>query len=246
MSRNLELLTAIRKWFNAHPNLKDRLRPMLRNIGYAQPVHRELKKYLEHAVSYRAIQLGAHDGVTHDPCREYFIRPGWRAIVVEPNPTIFNLLTDNYREYSNVHPVNAAASYSATELMLWRFEEALLADRADARILSTLVSSRRENMAQFVGPNDEAMNHLEYFTVPTVTVEQLADRFGFDRVDGLFLDVEGHEQEILLNVDYDKLGVKLVLFENHLLPDRGAVVKAHLGQLGFGTIEIGVDSLAVR
>lgn len=246
LNRDSQLLRAARRWFSSHAKLKDRLRPILRRLGYAWPVHRELRKHLQDVRVYRAIQIGAHDGVTHDPCREYFTRSGWTAVVVEPNPSVFELLKENYRRYPNVHPVYAAVSYSTAEVTLWRFDDTFLARRADASTLSTLVSTSRDNVLRFLDPKDEAVNHLEPIQVKCVTVEQLAKAYKLPSVEGIFVDVEGAEEDILLHVDYNSLGVRLVLFENHLLADRGARINEHLKALGFRTIDAAADTVAVR
>ena len=224
----------------------DRVKPLLRRVGYATPLQRELSRHLGHLSAATAVQIGAHDGVTHDPFREYMIRPGWRALVVEPNPVVFRLLQRNYETYPWVTPVNAAVSYGDTELTLWKFDEGYLKTRSDAQELSTLVSFSRENMRQFLGANDSALEHVGPFTVPAVTVEGLLQQYKWPRVDALFVDVEGFENAILLRADLRCLDPRIVVFENHLLADRGHAIKQKLAELGFSSVDIEADTLAVR
>ena len=195
----------------------DALKPLVRRAGYSTPLQNELKKHLGKVHAFKAVQVGAHDGITHDPFREYLIRPGWKSVVVEPNPAVYQLLRRNYSAYRNVIPVNAAVSYATKELTLWTFEQQFLAGRPDGSVLSTLVSFSPENMRKFVAPDDPALNHLKSFTVQCFTLEELAERHGLPQVDGIFVDVEGYENQILLHTDYARLKPSLVVFENHLL-----------------------------
>jgi FkbM family methyltransferase len=242
----MAIVNSIRTWFRAHPQVGDRLKPIVRRCGYITPVQRELARHFRRWPAATAIQIGAHDGVTHDPFREYLIHPGWQSVVVEPNPSVFKLLRRNYEPYPSVHPVNAAVSYSAKQLTLWTFDEAYLKTRLDGLVLSTLVSFSRENMARFVSANDEALNHLHSFTIDCATVEELAEQRNLSRVDALFVDVEGYENDILPHVQYAKLGIRAVVFENHLLPDHGEIIKSLLTSQGFSCVDVEADTIATR
>jgi FkbM family methyltransferase len=224
----------------------DRVKPVLRRLGYATQLQRELRRHLDQLTSALAIQVGAHDGVTHDPFREYLIRPGWCALVVEPNPSTFQMLNRNYESYRGVTAINAAVSYTEAELTLWRFDECYLETRPDRQELSTLVSFSRDNMRQFLGGNESALEHLSPIRIPAITIERLLQQHNWRRVDALFVDVEGYENEILMRADIQLLDPRIIVFENHLLPDRGAAIKQRLETFGFSSTDVDADTVAVR
>lgn len=56
-----------------------------------------------------AVQIGANDGLTHDPIVKFIIRDAWHATLVEPHPWVFqHRLSPLHRRNKNVRLVNAA------------------------------------------------------------------------------------------------------------------------------------------
>ncbi len=232
----------LQRWFRRHPEIQDLLKPLVRALGYNWPLNQALVPLLGRQ-PMRAIQVGANDGVTHDPYRQYLIRRGWQAVVVEPNRWIFETLQRNYRSYPHVQALNAAVSYSAPEMTLWSFDEAYLSTHPQGVILSTLVSFSREQVASGFAPGSPELAHLCSFTIPCLTLEEIARRQGWDRVDAIFVDVEGYENEVLLPADLAKLAPQVVVFENHMLPDRGAAICDKLIALGMVCEDVGQDTV---
>lgn len=238
------MLSPIRRWFRSNPELMDLLKPWVRKLGYAWPIHKALEPHLNRE-PLRVIQVGANDGVTHDPYRQYLIRPGWQSVVIEPIPWSYKLLERNYRSYPNVKPLQAAVSYTDTSLGLWTFKENFLNTRKDALVLSTLASFSRETLLSGMAPDDPIRGEVEEVRIPAVTLEQIMEKQGWDAVDGLFLDVEGYENEILLRADLPRLRPKIVVFEHHMLPDEGKQIRDLLASLGFNSEMVGSDTICV-
>jgi FkbM family methyltransferase len=101
--------------------------------------------------------------------------PDATIVALEPDEANFELLALNSAPYANVHPVRAALWKEVTEVSLvdpglgpWAFQ---VTDDASARAGTQLT--------------------------PATTVPALMDRFGFDQVDLLKLDIEGSEKEVL-------------------------------------------------
>jgi FkbM family methyltransferase len=97
--------------------------------------------------------------------------PGSRIVAVEPEPGNFALLERNVRSFSNVGTVRAA---------LWGSSEPLVVVNPEAR----------ENMYQ-VEPG------LGRESVRGITVPELCEAEGWDRIGLLKLDIEGAELEVL-------------------------------------------------
>ena len=54
------------------------------------------------------IQVGANDGISHDPLRAYIERYHWSGILIEPQPRVFARLCRNYESQPQLRFVNAA------------------------------------------------------------------------------------------------------------------------------------------
>lgn len=235
----------IRHFFRQRPELMDRLKPMVRGLGYSGPLHRFLAQQLGQVKSWRAIQIGAHDGITHDPYRQYLIRPGWCSRVIEPNSQIYPQLCRNYQSYPQVVPLNVGCSYETKELSLFAFDPDGWPDKYLGNILSTMTSHSRETLIQ--GLSDSKMHeHIREMKVPCLTLEEIADRAGWDQVNAIFVDVEGYENQILLPCDLERLRPDMVVFEHHLLPDGGAAICQRLAAYGLTARKIDSDTVCVR
>jgi FkbM family methyltransferase len=113
------------------------------------------------------IDAGAHIGCASVLFSTQY--PGATIAAVEPTPDNFRVLERNSARRPEIHPVNAA---------LWSHETTLRLQNPDAATWSFRMEEANDG-------------------IPTVTVEGLMRRFGFDRVDILKMDVEGAETQIL-------------------------------------------------
>ena len=53
--------------------------------------------------TFWCVQVGAHDGVSFDPVREYIAGYGFPALLIEPQPDIFTRLKKNYQGFRQGH-----------------------------------------------------------------------------------------------------------------------------------------------
>src|SRR5947209_8058963 len=54
------------------------------------------------------LQIGAHDGITDDPLRQYVLKYHWRGLLLEPQPRLFAQLKANYQSEPQLMFENAA------------------------------------------------------------------------------------------------------------------------------------------
>ena len=79
------------------------------------------------------LQVGASDGLRWDPIRSFIVRDAWDGILVEPLPSVFDLLQSNYGyvKKSKLVFVNAAISSSSAEtLPFWTFDDTFLSKQS--------------------------------------------------------------------------------------------------------------------
>jgi FkbM family methyltransferase len=65
------------------------------------------------------LQIGAHDGETLDPINQMIRRYGWRGLLLEPQPDVFQQLTETYRRNDNLIFENAALAISDGQMPFW-------------------------------------------------------------------------------------------------------------------------------
>ncbi|CAK0791670.1 unnamed protein product [Prorocentrum cordatum] len=159
------------------------------------PLFVRWEEYLKSMNGVNFVQIGGNCGtnlpecaVGGDPIWEYATRFGWDGIVLEPVPHIFSKLTENYRPYPSVKPVQALVSnHSGVGRIL---------DRSET---SHEISLTRKNGVE----------------VPTYTLKTLwKEVFGADKkkVDVLVVDAEGNEPKILSG-EFPVPKPQLVLYE---------------------------------
>jgi hypothetical protein len=76
----------------------------------------EISKHLPKNKPFTFLQIGANDGISKDPFREFMIRPNARGVTTEPVPEYFATMQATYRAYPNVIPANYAIGYPAGNL----------------------------------------------------------------------------------------------------------------------------------
>jgi len=142
------------------------------------------------------VQVGGNCGtnlpecaVGGDPIWEYATRFNWNGIVLEPVPHIFKQLTDNYKPYDSVRPIQALVSNHS----------------GVGKILDRAETSHEISLSRRAGVE-----------VPTYTLVTLwKERFGATadaKVDILVVDAEGNEPRILGGA-FPEPKPSLVLFE---------------------------------
>ena len=70
------------------------------------------KKFFASEPDVNFVEIGAYDGIAGDPIRRLILtNPGWKGVLVEPQPDAFRKLKQNYAgEVSRLHVLNAAIS----------------------------------------------------------------------------------------------------------------------------------------
>jgi len=77
----------------------------LDQLNFFEPL---LYRRLARSPRFFFVQIGANDGVFCDPIRNFVTRNRVAGIVVEPLKDYFRKLSENYRDYPMVKPVNVA------------------------------------------------------------------------------------------------------------------------------------------
>lgn len=228
------------------------LRALLLDIGRERngefrrrEIDRVLACFADHMPDAVVVQIGANDGASGDPLAHLFARTQWTGILVEPVPFLCKELVRKYDGRSGIHVEQVAISDRDGDAALYRlrtiagetpewFNQLATLDRA-------VLLKHRSSIPQI-----DSMIVEE--RTPTARLETLLARHGLQRVDLLVIDTEGHDYQILRQVDLARFQPLLIVFEHqHLQP--GDKTEAHdlLRRHGYDVVETGEgDSLAWR
>jgi FkbM family methyltransferase len=193
------------------------------------------------------IQIGSNDADFGDPLRPYVESRGWRGIMVEPVPYVFERLRSRYADNGRITLVNAAIAAEDRQLPFY-----YVAESDDVNLPEWY-----DKLGSFDLENVLHPYHLEHIPdladrvvceeVRCSTFEALWSAHTLPRLDLVHVDAEGYDDEILKQIDLDRLRPTLLLYEHkHLSEDRREAIEAQLAGGGYELLDLGPDALAVR
>jgi FkbM family methyltransferase len=183
------------------------------------------------------LEIGAHDGVSYDPIHPYVKQFHWRGLLVEPQPAIFQKLTENYRDEKQLLFENCAVAQKNGTLELHCFESANAEDHA------SMLASTRKHYLTLNG--DGHRGALKTITVPALSLEALLTKHRIDRVNVLQIDTEGFDFEIIKMIDFKRLKPDIIHFENNFLNRRQkSECSQILSEQNYALLHVGLDTIA--
>lgn len=165
------------------------------------------------------IQVGANDGVMADPLRPLILRHGWRGILLEPQPDLFEQLKRNYRDQPQLILKNAAIDRQDGEKTLYRARADYFAKFQRDGELEWVRGAASFDRAALEGiPHIDG--YIEEISVPGICFDTLLDQTAFGHVHLLQIDTEGFDYEIIKMFDIAKRRPEIVHFEHKMLSER--------------------------
>jgi FkbM family methyltransferase len=190
------------------------------------------------------LQVGANDGHSDDPIASIVRSRGLRALMVEPVPVMFDLLTAYYRDQPGVVCENCAIGHEDGTATLYYVRP----DPSLPEYVRRLASFNRDVILKQrrVVPNIGA--YIETLRVPTLSLQTLVARHKIDHIDLLQVDTEGFDYEILKMLWATSLRPPIINFESaHLRRSEKLACAEMLKRDGYRYLNVGqFDTLAVR
>lgn len=188
----------------------------------------------------RFIQIGANDGVRHDPIHSRVIGQHWQGVLVEPEPEQFQALKKNYAGVDGLSFVNAAITEEDGLATLSRFKS----DRGGES--HSLDRDAAQKSAKLLGIKAHA-GEIEEVTVSTMSLPTLIEQTGSEDVDLIAIDAEGYDGRIVRALLTSGVRPAFVLYENLMMtkPER-LTIRQLLNQQGYRSLALGQDTLAYR
>lgn len=142
----------------------------------------------------RFVDIGAFHPIRYSNTYALY-RKGWRGVNIEATPEKISLF-DKYRPYDI--NVNAGVSHDGGVLKLYRFNEGALDTFDESRIPRILAHGYKL---------------IEEIDVPTYHVMDLLNKYVDGKIDLLDIDVEGLDEQILRDIDFQVFQPSVILAE---------------------------------
>lgn len=194
------------------------------------------------------IEVGSNDGEQHDHLRPFILELPWEGIMVEPVPYVFERLRRNYARLGRVALENVAIADHDGELEFHYLRESSEHERRDLPDWYDGIGSlSRERVLSHAPHVANLEGRLVREDLPCLTFESLCRKHAVGRIDLLLIDTEGHDWEIIRDIDLDARRPRLLIYEHfHLTADDRARCRAHVESAGYETMEEGFDTFCLE
>jgi FkbM family methyltransferase len=172
------------------------------------------------------VDVGAHDGKHINNTLYFEENHNWTGINVEPIKEVYDRLVQNRPKCINLNLAVDIKDGQSTFILNKGYTEMLsgLQSYYDPRH-----HQRRERENQYY------KSTTEYVTVETKTLKTIFTENEVKHVNYLSVDVEGGELAVIQSIDFDKVFIDVIDFENNY-PDSGNIIVEYLISKGYKLI----------
>jgi FkbM family methyltransferase len=193
----------------------------------------------------RFVQVGSNDSGYGDPLNFHTMHHGWRGLMIEPLPHIYERLRKRYAGVEGLQFANVAIDREPGSRPFYHLR------RSDERGLppwyDMLGSFSKENVLKHQKYLADIPERIVETSVRCQTFAGLCEEFGIERFDVLHIDAEGYDYEILKTIDLRRHQPTVVLYEDmHLSEADYRASLAQLHEAGYFTHRDHADTFAVR
>jgi len=162
------------------------------------------------------IDIGAHDGVTINNTLYFEKYNNWSGINIEPIKKVYDKLVVNRPNSININCAISNNDGTAEFLSNDGYTEMLsgLKDNFDPRHLERLQKE-----------NNQMGSTTQTITVITKKLETICDEYNINHINYLSIDVEGAEFEVIKSINFDKIFIDIIEFENNYDDTSGPIIQ---------------------
>ncbi len=152
------------------------------------------------------MDIGAHDGISINNTLFFERNHNWTGINVEPLQDVYNKLIVNRPNSVNLNCAICNTEGISEFICNKGYTEMIsgLKDHYDPRHFNRL---NRENIQ--MGSSTEIIN------VNTRRIESICDEYNVKHINYLSIDVEGAEFDVIKSINFDKVFIDVIGFENN-------------------------------
>ena len=173
----------------------------------------QLQKLTKGKTGIKFIEIGANDGISWDPLFKFIKKYKWEGILVEPHPTYYRELVENYTSINpgKIHFENVAISDEIGKKELYYFSNINKSDKGYS-LFKCLSSFNKEHLLKHCNDNSEL--EIKSVIVNCTTLNQLIEKYNFPAFDLLLIDAEGFDYEIIQSIDFELIKPRIIFFEH--------------------------------
>ena len=215
LKRNLQ-----QRWKMVRFNLSASNNPLF--IGFYRNFYKPKKGSLSDFLSqyskskpgnFTVVQIGANDGITHDPIHKFIKRDDWKGVLLEPQPDVFHeFLTKIYAKNKGITPLCAAIGEKdgtqpiykvGFSSMRWATGLASFSkEKIEQAFEDGIVASNCKRFGIEI-PADQSQ-WISQEEVQVIAPATLIQTYGLDHIDLLQIDAEGYDLEVIRIFDIPK------------------------------------------
>jgi FkbM family methyltransferase len=216
-----------------------------------------MSNYSKHlGKEFTVVQIGANDGITHDPIHKFIKRDRWNGVLLEPQRYVFDrFLSRIYRKHPNINVVNAAIGNEDTSMPLYKigfsnerwatglasFDKATLENAFSSG--HVLRKCAKEGIEIPEDPNEQIIEER----VKVLSVKTLMEKYNIKKIDLLMIDTEGFDYEVVKMFDIKNTQPGMIVFEcSHLSEDEMKEAESLLSNCGYDYKKDGPNMVAMR
>lgn len=241
----MSLRTLLNSMLQNTPYRIEKINPAL-NRNYDHRVRVGIEHFLAKLLledDFFFVQVGANDGVRCDDSYQFITRHGLKGIVVEPLKDMFDALSQNYAAHPQVIKVNAAIHATAQSMPIYRI-------RADSDVpdwCHGIASFDKQHLLQAEHKIPNLANFIVEEQVPCISLTQLLEQHGVEKLSFLQIDTEGYDFEVIKLLDFSRWQPRVIRYESAALSpaDNNACVELLIAQ-GYRLHDDKNDMIAVR
>jgi len=182
------------------------------------------------------MDIGAHDGRSINNTLYFEETNNWTGVNVEPIKEVYNRLVLNRPTNINL---NCAVSNQNGE-----------AEFILNKGYSEMISGLKDNfdVRHFYRLNYEQNRHggsSQMIQVETKRIESICDEFKINHIHYLSIDVEGAEFEVIKSINFNKVFIDVIGFENNY-EDTSILIVEYLQEKGYKTIHETLDIIMIH
>lgn len=204
---------------------------------------------------FTVVQIGANDGITHDPIHKFIKRDNWSGVLLEPQKLVFDqFLKRIYRKHQNITTLNAAMGERDGEASIYKigFSDSRWAtglttfDRPTLEKAFTSGHVQRKCEKEGSQVPDDKSQHIAEEKVEVISSDTIVAKYNLSKIDLLMIDTEGFDFEIIKLFKIEKHRPGLIIFEHsHLSEQDYTNCLDHLEDNSYSHKKDGANTVAI-
>ncbi len=203
--------------------------------------------------NFTVIQIGANDGITHDPIHKFIKTDKWNGVLLEPQKEVFDkYLSKIYKKDKGIICLNAALGEKDGIIPLYkikfsnsRWATGLASFNKDVLLKgfeSGYIHRKAKKEGIIVPEKEEERIYAEQ--VQMISFNNIIKKYNIKKIDLVQIDTEGFDFEIIKLIDFENIKPEMIIYEEtHLteetkkqcysfLEDNGYKIKKFGGNIG--------------